>query len=1413
MSIRCINRNIDEVKNIANITGLNDSVIATMIGAWQENNNTEKFPTAQELGFEVNDVTVINKKIMPELDNKLINILDKLGVDVRVHDSLVYNGKDINGSFDTLSKIVDISLNRNLDTLSEETAHAVVSYLKASRNPLYSSMMSDISKFSIYQEVYNTYKDIYQNDINKIKEEAVAKAISYYIVKLGTVNDNNYLEAINKDTTNPKLMDRITSWFDKVINNFKKLLNNFGISTVKQFNDYFEQTAFDTLNNVYKDKNWKINDGVYLQTSNLPANIQNALNLLKEDRENIEIRKFEGSAKDIQERYFDKKTNTWIKNRVSDFVKKSKSIEDIKTPERIAHEASSASFGTLIHDDMRKAFANSTEPFNTIHGSKLKFFVTNFRKQFNEDSLFLTEQIISDGKVAGTIDLLVIEPVTVNGKKVYKTHIFDWKLIGGLDNPSFSIENRKNDYSIQLSNYIKILKEKYGLDVIGQSRMIPINAVYNKYGGDKQLTNIEIGNNKLNSDSSYLNPIPLLEENTDDKNINSLLSFLRNQLKNETSKDRQLAIKENIANLQISKDLESINDFIDGEGDRITNLLDKSEKTELTNTELLELINLMDYYKNIIHKNSAVSESLGRTSSIAQGEYHKLENLIRNHVFEIKFNDEIVDKGKLDFDTPIKETGFFDKFKQLSHFDIPAFQQLYKIIRAGKGEVESKVKNVENQLASIYEQIKSEEGDLQKGFDKIVNKKTGNLISKLNGKWYDDFKSKKIDSKLFDKDAYSVFEKELMKKFLEREPNASDKTLERKKATYNVYYGSGNKYSKFWKYDSPEFRPYLSDGYKELKDKPNSGIAKLYNLYEEINKTASKSTEYNVPHNYLPYITKSMVRQLLTNNVNKVWDNALDSISLHEWDNYELDSNGNKIYKIPLRYYAKHKDVALQSYNLGINLLTWANSVYTNEYLTEAESTIKLLQYALSRNKQIITKNGKALLTNNGELNTKEVEADTLEKFSDYIKQEVYNVESEDDVSIFGKSGKKIIKKILSYTSGNTLMGNILSALGNVTGGFGNVIAIGAKNNAFTNKQIGKAVTMFTSGDPKLRAIIAKLDVDNNTYDINKYKGYSADKLSNLLSWDNVFLLNKLGDVGIQNTTLVAMMLNHTVKDGKVIKKTESDKNLIELSEIKDGNLILPTDDYNMFLFRDRVKSINSEILGTTSDYNKSLIGNTLYGAMLLQFRRWILPMAVSRFGKLDYNVSTEQFDIGRYRSSFNLLMNNKFLSLTKELISSGDTSNLDKKLNQLYKQQLLINPNLSYEEFKDIYIRNIKSTVTELTVFLAVAALLSFIKGDDDDEKTVGQRLASKVLGRTSNELSFWYNPISFTSIIKTPIPMINPLIDMLNLFKNIAFLPFDLGDDEAFEKDVERIGNKATDLTIGLNTYSNLIKLMNDD
>ena len=155
MSIRCINRNIDEVKNIANITGLNDSVIATMIGAWQENNNTEKFPTAQELGFEVNDVTVINKKIIPELDNKLINILDKLGVDVRVHDSLVYNGKDINGSFDTLSKIVDISLNRNLDTLSEETAHAVVSYLKASRNPLYSSMMSDISKFSIYQEVYN----------------------------------------------------------------------------------------------------------------------------------------------------------------------------------------------------------------------------------------------------------------------------------------------------------------------------------------------------------------------------------------------------------------------------------------------------------------------------------------------------------------------------------------------------------------------------------------------------------------------------------------------------------------------------------------------------------------------------------------------------------------------------------------------------------------------------------------------------------------------------------------------------------------------------------------------------------------------------------------------------------------------------------------------------------------------------------------------------------------------------------------------------------------------------------------------------------------------------------------------------------------------------------------------------------
>lgn len=1401
--LRCINISLDEVKQISSKLYVDLKLTGNLIGSWQEANNTDEFPVVFN-GELVKKTELIGEiKIDSNFKSKLTGILKGLGVELNEVDNLIYDNKNINGSFDSLSKIVNISLNQEVaDTLSEETSHVVVSYLKSIKSPLYNSMMMDIDKYEIYKSVFNDYYESYSGNIEKIKEEAIGKAISFYLMKNETKNEE-VLNLIEKDLSNTKLIDRINNWFKRVLNEFKNRLQSFGVKSYNDFENYFDLVSKLAIDSNFNDKDWKTNGDVYLQLSSYPKNIQETLNKLKNDKENVEIKEEVSDSGDIREKYFNKLLNKFIKFRVSDLVKNSKFNEDIKSDSRKKTESTRSKYGTLVHDDLRKAFDNSTESFSTPFGNKFISFAKEIKGQFDKNSIFLTEQFIYDplyssgSGIGGTIDLLVLEPFEVNGVKKWKAHILDWKLIGNLD--KVSIESRKKDYAIQLSNYIKILKDTYGIENIGQSRMIPINGIYKKNGDNETLESIEIGNNKvIDVDGlEYLEPLPLLTENTNDNKINHKLSFLREQLKKEKDKDRAKLIKETIARLQISSDINEFNKIMENDSLVIERLISYSENRKLSNEELVSLSKLSEFYSDNI--NPELKD--------------KISNLILTHGFELTV-DDLTEETIIDFDKPIKEIGFAERFYQLSKIDSPIFQHFYKIIRGGKYEVQKKVKEIADKLEVIKLQIIKENGSLEKGFDKIINKKTGNLISKVSQEWYEDIKNDRVDSRLFDSLSYLQKESELMESWKKQNPINADnpKSIASQKKYYKKLYGSLNANSKFWNYESNLFKKYLTREYNEISSK-DTGLLKLYNLYAEINIIASDSSEYNVRKNFLPAITKSLSKQMLEMNIGSVWNNAMEEISLHNWTNFELDENGNKIYKVPLKYFQKNKDVSIQSYDLNKMLLQWTESVYTNKYLNESENTIKLLEFALKKSKQLITKDGKVLKNESGDLQTKLVSSETLDVFKEYIEQEVYGVTSKsDEISIFGKSLNKIIKKGLSYTSGNSLFGNVLSALSNVTGGFSNAISVGAKKNAFTNEQLGKAVIDFGSGNGKKRAIMAYFEIDNNTYDSDLYKKYSIDTLSRIVNWDNTFILNQFGDKKIQNTILLAMMRNHTVKDGKIVKKTELDKDLIDLTEIKNDKLLFPVSDYELFLFRDYVKTINSEILGTTSDYNKSLIGNTLLGAMMLQYRRWILPLATSRFGKLNYDVSTSNYEIGKYNSSAKLLLNKRFFSIVKELIKNKNGFLLEGELLSLYKIELDKNPDLTYDEFKDLYMKNIKSLITELILFLSISALMYGV--DDDDEGNAEQKFMSKVLGRTANELSFWYNPISFTTIIKSPVPLINPLVTLLELFGNGLKLPFEyfFDDSEQIDKTIDKIENKSIKLTFGFNAYNKILELIEE-
>ena len=1429
--MRCVNRNHPDVVNLAKLNNYSPAFMADIIAVWQDNNNTDKIPSNDELGGSLlnEPQETVGKNNVSE--KKLTQLLDSIGVKV---EKLSDNNTE--SRFNTLTKIVSV-VNGDKTAFEEETAHAFVEYLKATNNPLYHAMNYDIQKYSIFNDVVVQYGDRYKNNSELLADEAIGQAIAHYIGGKTTP----LIKSESTINENESLLNRFARWFDKVVKFFQSRLNDYGIKSNEDFSDYFELTAKKILNSEFEGENWQSGrDVIFYNIKSFPKNFQELLNIHKKEYESISVKTNPAGKQGLTERYYDNTTGKFIEKRVSDLVHGKKN-DDTKSEQREKEENINASWGSKVHDDLRALMAGDVNYSFQVPSVKLQLesLVKNIKSQFHKDSVYLTEQIIHDPKkgIAGTIDVLVYEPTSFdsNGNPTqYTTHILDYKLVEGLDSrfASGQMENRKKDYTIQLGEYIRILKEVYGINKIGQTRMLPINAVYEGKGENKRLSTVEVGNNKISSNEEldYLNPIPLITEQTNNSKINDLLDYLRDKLVKEKSKDRQRDIKLAIAKLQVSKEIKNANDVALGDRTRIEYLLNKAKINKLSNEELLDLISISDFYKDAIAKGyySEESDEIFLTSSYTNQVYEEIQNLVTNHAFEITIDDEVIESSVIDINKPIKEHSWFNRAKALSQIDFPVFQQFYKMLQGIYYNVDVKIRNKQQQITDILSQIEKEEGVTgEKMFDKIINRKTGNLIPKLSSKWFDDVRNNVDVSKYFDKTAYETFEKEKLKEWLDKNPYYSDNTtkINNQKSFYKRFYGSGNPSSKFYKLDSDAFAKsgYLNENYEKYVRNKDTGLAKLYRLYEEINTVARQSGEYNVRSNYLPFITKSNSQVLLEGGYNKIIPNALDSISLGNWENYQLDANGNKIYKVPLKFYKEFKnenDRSLQSYDLGKNLIEWTKVVYTNQYMQEAEGSAKLLQYLLSKSKQVIKNpDGSIVKDASGNFRTVSVnENETFQQFREYVEEHLYGVQSQSpEISIFGSniSLNKVVKKVMSYVSGVAIGGNIMSALSGVTGGFANMIAVGAKGNHFTNKQVGKAVTLFGSGDAKIRSIMSYFDIDNNTYDVDANKKYTVNKLSSILSWDKVFTLQSLGDKGMQNTTLLAMLQNYTVDNGGLIKKTESNtnqKSLLDLIEIKDDKLVFPVSDFEIFKFRDKVKSVNSEIIGTTSDHNKSLMGNTLLGAAALQFRRWMLPIGVTRFGSLSYDIATESYNIGKYRSSVSLLFDKKIISMINELIKGDKIGYTEAKLYDLYKQQLEINPDLTYEQFRSLYIQNLKSTGMELTIYLAVAALLMSM---DDDDKSPFEKFTSQVLARTSRELSFWFNPFTFTDLVRSPFPVMSTLTTLMSFLGTSVILPFEylIMDDAEFEKEIDSYAKKGINLTLGASAYYKFIKLMEED
>jgi len=273
--------------------------------------------------------------------------------------------------------------------------------------------------------------------------------------------------------------------------------------------------------------------------------------------------------------------------------------------------------------------------------------------------------------------------------------------------------------------------------------------------------------------------------------------------------------------------------------------------------------------------------------------------------------------------------------------------------------------------------------------------------------------------------------------------------------------------------------------------------------------------------------------------------------------------------------------------------------------------------------------------------------------------------------------------------------------------------------------------------------------------------------------------------------------------------------------------------------------------------------------------RTFIPALAKERFQGISYNQVTKEITVGRYRALFQNIgkkQKDKLSSMSSEdaqsaletygyivkngskqilnfasmmltyglpnIVSLGYLSKIElfkfqkeiaiadhrsRAIFENYKAQYPNTPeiqNLSYEDFLDYKLKQIKTMSVEISVITAFLLVLNALKNmdlDDDDKKDYREhkalRLIYKQILGTYRELSFFVNPLDWTQNMQSISPLFRFVTDAMKLVINTGDEITDLIFGEDDKKDQTPVGYYTSRMIPYVNSVSRQIELFEQD
>lgn len=587
------------------------------------------------------------------------------------------------------------------------------------------------------------------------------------------------------------------------------------------------------------------------------------------------------------------------------------------------------------------------------------------------------------------------------------------------------------------------------------------------------------------------------------------------------------------------------------------------------------------------------------------------------------------------------------------------------------------------------------------------------------------------------------------------------------------------------------------------------------------------------PH-FIPALANGKIDQLVFGDIKGLFSRRgyFENLEVDSGTQYtpEIDpTTGEVINRIPV-YFTKDMgvekedgtvDFSKKSRDLFKVFGVWAAHMYNYEAMKSIEDDSLMLLETEKNKDSLVTDRFNNPVIENGRVKVKEENdrnAKLLKEFIEfYLYDKTSSIVSDKKIKIKGReySAMQAFRSATAYYSLKTLALNAISGTANLVSGVGNVVFNAQKGKFFTKTDWIQSVGL-TVGNKKARKALEYLNILQEGNERALIDDLSLSSSKRIFKKDNLYFIQRATDKAVQYPVAIAMLRNHMVEDGKIVDiqqfvknkynynttfynlssserkelrnkineevvRLQKEKSLFAIGVLDEkGKFSIPgfeKDSKEISEFRTKVKGLAKRILGNNSRDDVNNLRTGMLGAALMQFRNWIPELAEDRFGGLQYDDELQAWTYGRFNQFFTDFFSVRFPSLLKSIITGlgDDAVQMAKDSYERMRAEAYEKGqewDITEGEFIDLYLGNIKSAIAELaTVLLFISLVLSITTGDDDDETPNGMKAyLSRALKKYALEFSFWVDPTSFTSIVKSPLPVVGLAEDAARFLKNLG-------------------------------------------